>query len=158
MNPFLKLAGNPLKFRFYLLSKIPSAFFTGVRIKSISEAKCAVTVPFKWFTTNPFHSTYFACLSMAAEMSTGALAMMHIYQRTPSVSMLLIEMSGEYYKKATGITTFLCKDGIALRDVVEEAISANGSNTITVQTMGTNEEGELIATFTFTWSFKVRFK
>lgn len=158
MNPFLKLAGNPLKFRIYLLSKIPSAFFAGVRIKSISEAKCAVTVPFKWFTANPFCSTYFACLSMAAEMSTGALAMMHIYQRTPSISMLLVEMSGEYYKKATGITTFLCKDGIALRDAIEEAIAASGSNSITVQTMGTNEAGELIATFNFTWSFKVRLK
>ncbi|HRQ51839.1 MAG TPA: thioesterase, partial [Agriterribacter sp.] len=98
----------------------------------------------------------FACLAMAAEMSTGALALANVYKRTPSVSMLVTEMSGEYYKKATGITSFVCREGIALRDAVEEAIAANGDNMITVQTSGTNEAGEVVAVFHFTWSFKVR--
>ncbi|HRO45153.1 DUF4442 domain-containing protein [Agriterribacter sp.] len=158
MNPFIKLARNPVKFRLFLLFRLPSAYFAGVRIKSISEEKCVVTVPYKWFSKNPFRSTYFACLAMAAEMSTGALALANIYKRSPSVSMLVTEMSGEYYKKATGITSFICRDGIALRDAVEEAIAANGDNIITVQTAGTNEAGEIVAVFNFTWSFKVRRK
>lgn len=158
MNPFIKLARSPVRFRLFLLSRLPSAYFSGIRIKSISEEKCVVTVPYKWFSKNPFRSTYFACLAMAAEMSTGALAMANTYKRTPSVSMLVTGMSGEYYKKATGITSFVCRDGIALRDTIEEAIAANGSNTITVQTTGTNEAGEVIAIFSFTWSFKVRLK
>ncbi len=158
MNSFIKLARNPAKFRLFLLSGLPSAYFAGVRIKSISEEKCVVTVPYKWFSKNPFRSTYFACLAMAAEMSTGALALANIYKRSPSVSMLVTEMSGAYYKKATGITSFVCRDGIALRDAVEEAIAANGDNIITVQTSGTNEAGEVVAVFNFTWSFKVRRK
>ncbi|MCO5238803.1 MAG: DUF4442 domain-containing protein [Chitinophagaceae bacterium] len=158
MNPFIKLARSQVRFRLFLLSRLPSAYFSGIRIKSISEEKCVVTVPYKWFSKNPFRSTYFACLAMAAEMSTGALAMANTYKRTPSVSMLVTGMSGEYYKKATGITSFVCRDGIALRDTIEEAIAANGSNTITVQTTGTNEAGEVIAIFSFTWSFKVRLK
>lgn len=158
MNPFIKLARNPVKFRLFLLSRLPSAYFAGVRIKSISEEKCVVTVPYKWFSKNPFRSTYFACLAMAAEMSTGALALANIYKRSPSVSMLVTEMSGAYYKKATGITFFVCRDGIALRDAIEEAIAANGDNIITVQTSGTNQDGEVVAVFNFTWSFKVRRK
>ncbi len=156
MSPFTALVRNPLKFRLFLFFRIPAAYFSGIRIKSISEEKCVVTVPYTWFTKNPFRSTYFACLAMAAEMSTGALALANIYKRTPSVSMLITEMSGEYYKKATGVTSFVCRDGLALRDAIEEAVSAKGSNMITVQTTGTNEAGELIATFSFTWSFKVR--
>ncbi len=158
MNAFIKLVRNPLKFRIFLLSRLPAAYFSGVRIKSISEEKCVVTVPYKWFSKNPFNSTYFACLAMAAEMSTGALCLANIFKRSPSVSMLLTDMNGAYHKKATGITSFVCRDGIALRDAIEEAIATNGDNMITVQTTGTNEAGELVAVFNFTWSFKVRRK
>ncbi|MGN6492776.1 MAG: DUF4442 domain-containing protein [Agriterribacter sp.] len=156
MNAFIKMVGDPLKFRLFLFTKLPSAYFAGVRIKSITTDKCVVTVPYKWFSTNPFRSTYFACLAMAAEMSTGALAMAHVYKRNPSVSMLITEMSAEYYKKATDITTFVCRDGIAIRDAVEEAIATDGSNVISVKSSGTNAAGELIAEFVFTWSLKVR--
>ena len=158
MNAFMKMVRHPLKFRLFLLFNLPSAYFAGVRIKYISEEKCAVTVPYKWFSKNPFRSTYFACLAMAAEMSTGALTLSHIYKRSPSVSMLITDMTAEYYKKATAVTTFVCRDGIALRDAVEEAIAANGNNIITVKSTGTNEAGEMIAEFFFTWSLKVRNK
>ena len=158
MYAFMKMVRHPLRFRLFLLFNLPSAYFAGVRIKFISEEKCAVTVPYKWFSKNPFRSTYFACLAMAAEMSTGALTLSHIYKRSPSVSMLITDMTAEYYKKATAVTTFVCRDGIALRDAVEEAIAANGNNIITVKSTGTNEAGEMIAEFSFTWSLKVRNK
>jgi hypothetical protein len=158
MNAFMKMVRHPLKFRLFLLFNLPSAYFAGVRIKYISEEKCAVTVPYKWLSKNPFRSTYFACLAMAAEMSTGALTLSHIYKRSPSVSMLITDMTAEYYKKATAVTTFVCRDGIALRDAVEEAIAADGNNIITVKSTGTNEAGEMIAEFSFTWSLKVRNK
>ena len=95
---------------------------------------------------------------MAAEMSTGALCMANVYKRSPSVSMLITDMNAAYYKKATDITSFVCRDGIALRDAVEEAVAAHGDNIITVQATGTNEAGELVAVFNFTWSFRVRTK
>ena len=158
MNAFMSMVKNPLKFKFFLFTKVPAAFFSGVKIKAITEDKCVVTVRYKWFTTNPFKSTYFACLAMAAEMSTGALAMAHIYKRVPSVSMLITDMNAAYYKKATNITSFVCKDGIALRDAIEEAIAVNGTNSITIKSSGTNEAGEVVAEFSFTWSFKVRSK
>lgn len=156
MNAFMTMVRRPLRMRLFLLTHLPAAYFSGIRIKSITEEKCVVTVPYTWFTKNPFKSTYFACLAMAAEMSTGALALSNIHGQKPAVSMLLTEISGEYLKKATGITSFVCRDGIALRDAIEEAVAANGSNVITVNTMGTNETGEIVASFNLTWSFKVK--
>jgi len=78
-----------------------------------------VSIPFKWFSQNPFRSTYFACLSMAAEMSTGALALGHLYKRKPTVSMLVVKTEGEYFKKAVGRTYFTCEDGAAIQSAVE---------------------------------------
>src|SRR5215207_4855643 len=101
-NPagFFSIIKHPLKFRMFLLSSLPSAYFSGVRVKEIDEKKCVVSVPYKWFSKNPFRSTYFACLSMAAEMSTGALAMACLYKRVPAVSMLVISVNSNYIKKA----------------------------------------------------------
>src|ERR687898_975148 len=103
---FIEEMKHPAKFRLFLFTKLPSAYFAGVRIKDISPDKCEVTIPYKWFSQNPFRSTYFACLGMAAEMSTGALAMAHTYKSNPAVSMLVVGLEANYFKKATGLTTF----------------------------------------------------
>ena len=71
-HKFIQMIKHPVKFRMFLFWKLPAAFFSGVRIKEIDEERCVVTVPYKWLTQNPFRSTYFASLGMAAEMSTGA--------------------------------------------------------------------------------------
>ena len=158
MNPgapaFIKLLQHPVKFRMFLFSKLPSAFFAGVRIKEVDEKKCVVTVPYKWFSQNPFRSTYFACLSMAAELSTGSLSMMHIYKRVPPISMLVLKVESEYFKKAVGKTTFICEDGEMIAKLIEESIATGEARTIRVKSTGKNKDGELIAEFYITWSFK----
>ena len=160
MNPstatFIKLLRHPLKLRLFLLSRLPSAFFAGVRVREVDENRCVVTVPYKWFSQNPFRSTYFACLSMAAEMSTGALAMAHLYQRKPPVSMLVLKVESEYFKKATGRTTFVCEDGQLLKQAIEKALATGEPGTVRATSVGTNKEGEVVATFAITWSFKAK--
>ena len=93
---------------------------------------------------------------MAAEMSTGVLAMSHIYKRQPAVSMLVVSMSANYSKKATGLTNFHCNDGPAIKAAVEQAIATGEAQTLTARSIGTNAAGEQIAEFLFTWSFKVK--
>ena len=156
MDEFTRLLRSPMRFKLYLLARIPSAFFSGLRISTADENHCAVTVPFKWFTKNPFRSTYFACLGMAAEMSTGILAMASIYKRTPGVSMLVVSMEANYFKKAVGLTRFTCKDGEAIRQTIEKAIATGEAQTIRAASSGANPAGEIIAEFYITWSFKVR--
>jgi hypothetical protein len=153
---FTKLIKHPVKFRMFLFSKLPSAFFSGVRVKNLDEEKCSVTVPYKWFSQNPFRSTYFACLAMAAEMSTGTLGLMHIHKRKPAVSMLVIKLEANYFKKATGLTTFTCTEGKEIQRAIENTIANGEAQTITAKSVGTNEAGETIAEFFITWSFKVK--
>ncbi len=152
----LKMLKHPVKSRMFLLSRLPNAFFAGVRIKEIDEEHCKVTVPYKWFTKNPFRSTYFACLSMAAEMSTGALSMMHSYKRSLPVSMLVVKVESEYFKKATGKTEFVCSDGLLIKEAVEQAIATGEAKTVRAKSVGKNDEGLWIAEFYVTWSFKVK--
>lgn len=154
---FIRLVKHPFKFRMFLLLKLPSAFFAGVRVRDIDEKQCKVTVPYKWFSQNPFRSTYFACLSMAAEMSTGVLAMAHLHKRNPAVSMLVVKVESEYFKKATGRTTFVCEDGEATLQAIEESIMTGEGRIIRARSVGKNKNGETVAEFYITWSFKAKF-
>lgn len=157
-NKFLVLVNHPFKFRLYLLYKLPAAFFAGIKIKECSQQKCVTSVPYKWLTQNPFRSTYFASLAMASEMSTGMLAQYNTYKSNPSISMLVIKMEANYFKKATGITYFTCEEGLQIANAVNEACSSGEGKTVTVKSIGKNKEGEVIAEFLFTWSFKVKVK
>lgn len=140
----------------FLLTKLPAAFFSGIKIISCNQEKCVTSVPYKWLTRNPFRSTYFASLAMAAEMSTGVLAMSNIYKRNPSVSMLVVGMRADYFKKATGITIFTCADGETIAQAVNKAIQTGESTSILATSNGLDREGNKVAQFEFTWSFKVK--
>lgn len=151
---FIRIMKHPVKFRLFLLFKLPAAFFSGVRIIDIDETKSIVSIPYKWFSQNPFKSTYFACLAMAAEMSTGSLAMMHVRKRNPAVSMLVVKLEAVYFKKATGLTIFTCSAGKQLKETIEKAIATGEGQSFAALSEGVNDKGERIADFYITWSFK----
>ena len=93
---------------------------------------------------------------MAAEMSTGVLALSNVYRRTPPVSMLVVHLEAHYFKKATGLTRFQCTDGPLIRETIEKAIATGESQTIRARSAGANPSGEPLAEFFITWSFKVK--
>jgi hypothetical protein len=93
---------------------------------------------------------------MAAEMSTGALVMARLYKRNPPVSMLVVHLEANYFKKATGRTHFQCTDGPLIREAIEKAIATGEGQTIRARSAGANPSGDPIAEFFITWSFKVR--
>ncbi len=142
--------------RLFLAARLPAALFAGVRIAAISEASCTATVAYSWRSKNPFRSTYFACLAMAAELSTGALAMGAIQNTAPNVSMLLVKMDGGFFKKAAGLTQFTCHEGAAIAAAVLAAHRSGQAQTVLVHSTGQNVAGETVAGFSFTWSFKLR--
>ena len=139
-----------------MLRKLPMGFISGLKIASLDESKAAVAVRFSWVNQNPFLSIYFAVLSMAAELSTGILAFAQIYRRNPSVSMLVIKLEADFYKKAVGKITFICNDGNLIANAVEQTIANGEGITIQCISIGVNEANEQVARFVFTWSFKAK--
>jgi hypothetical protein len=142
----------------FLLFKLPSAFFSGVRLRDIDAKHSIVSVPYKWFSQNPFKSTYFACQAMAAEMSTGVLGLMQLHKRIPAVSMLVVKLEAAYFKKAISRTYFVCEDGELIQTAVDETIATGEARTIRTKSIGKNKEGEVVAEFYITWSFKSKSK
>lgn len=155
-NQFVQKISSPIRFRFFLATKLPAAFFVGLRLNKIDNENCIVGVKCSWFSKNPFRSVYFAAEAMAAEMSTGLLAFGHIFNQPVKVSMLVVKMDAEFHKKGTGKLRFICEDGIAIKNAITETMQTGEGVTITSKSVGVNEKGESVATFNFTWSFKAK--
>lgn len=89
-------------------------------------------------------------------MSTGALAMLHLHNRKPPVSMLVVKVESEYFKKATGRTTFICEDGLLIKQAIEDAVRTGEPQMVRAASTGFNEGNEKVAMFYVTWSFKAK--
>ena len=147
---------SPSKLNTFLFLKLPSAFWSGVRVKSISKEKCVVTVKHRWFNQNPFNSMYFAVQAMAAELTTGALVMMQIKKSGKKISMLVANNNGNFTKKATGRITFTCADGNLIEEAIQKTIATGEGQTIWMKSIGKNEKEEQVSEMNFEWSIKLK--
>jgi acyl-coenzyme A thioesterase PaaI-like protein len=147
---------SPSKMNAFLFLKLPAAFWSGVRVKSISKEQCVATVKHKWFNQNPFKSMYFAVQAMAAELTTGALVMTQIQNSGKNISMLVANNNGNYTKKATGKITFTCNDGHLVEEAIQKAIASGEGQTIWMKSIGQNEKGEQVSEMNFEWTIKLK--
>ena len=136
--------------------KLPLGLFAGLKLDHIDPYRCEVSLPFGWRTQNPFRSIYFAAQCMAAEMSTGALAMLAIESAPHSVSMLVTGMSAEFGKKATERSVFTCENGLDVFNAINHTIETGEGIRQKMITIGRMRNGTEISQFTFEWSFKKR--
>ena len=81
-----------------------------------------------------------------------------VYDNNNSSEIYGGRVEGNYFKKATGIVSFICEDGELIEKMIEESISTNEARTVKTKSIGTNKEGELVAEFYITWSFKGKSK
>jgi len=144
------------KLHLFLLLKLPNAFFSGVRVKSLQENSCITSVKHRWINQNPFGSIYFAVLAMAAELSTGALVLQKIKTSNKKVSMLVTHQKSTFLKKAKGRITFTCTDGKLIDDALKQSIQTGEGASFWMKSIGIDEENEVVTEMEFEWSLKVK--
>jgi Domain of unknown function (DUF4442) len=145
---------NPIGIRALLWSRLPLAAFAGLRVRKLDEEGGKVSLPAGWKTQNPFRSTYFAAQAMAAELSTGAPAMVFVEESGAKLSMLVTGLTAKFSKKATRTVTFAFTDGARMKAAVEEAARTGKAVTFDAKSVGTQDDGTVVAEFEINWSFK----
>ena len=144
---------HPLKWRAFTFGKLPSLALWRVRVRGLGAESCTVTMPYGYRTQNPFRSVYFAAQSGAAELSTGALALLHL-EGQPRASMLVTQFDSKYHKKAAGTLRFVCEDGGAIREAVAGTMADGEPRTTVAYASATLPDGTLASEFWVTWSFR----
>jgi hypothetical protein len=147
---------TPSKLNTFLFFKLPSAYISGVRVKQISTATCTVSVRHRWINQNPFNSMYFAVQAMAAELSTGALVMLHIKNSGKKISMLVANNKGNFSKKAKGRITFTCNDGNLVENAIAKTVATGEGQTFWMKSIGIDEKGDQVSEMDFEWSIRAK--
>ncbi|RAR75484.1 DUF4442 domain-containing protein [Flavobacterium aciduliphilum] len=147
---------SPLKLNSYLFFKLPSAFLCGVRVASITPNQCTTTVKHKWINQNPFQSMYFAVQAMAAELTTGALVLLHIKKSGKNISMLVTNQSSTFSKKARGRITFSCIQGPLITAAIQKTCMTGEGVSLCLTSIGIDAQGDQVCKMEFEWSLRLK--
>ena len=153
---YLKKVNNSFLYRFFLITKLPIAWISGLKVNKVTSEKAQISIRYKYLNQNPFKSMYFACQAMAAEMSTGLLAMGYIDYHSQEISMLVMDLSCKFTKKAVGKIQFVCEDGILVKEAIQKAVDTNEGVLCQMTSVGYDEQGDCVSSFKVTWSFKAK--
>jgi acyl-coenzyme A thioesterase PaaI-like protein len=147
---------SPFKQRLYYLKSLPMGLISGIRLIQLDEERSVAEVPFRWCNKNPFRSMYFAVQSMAAELSTAAPVMLALKGFDADVALIIVDLKAEFIKKARSRIVFTCTDYDKIYHAVAQLQQVEDTAVVVVKTVGRDENGEEVAVFYFTWSFKRR--
>jgi len=156
MKDFRKLANNRFRLNLFFIKHMPMGFLNGMRVVEVDEKHASVSIPYNYLTKNPFHSVYFAVQAMAAELSSGVMAISEVMKAPRKVSMLVFDMKANFTKKARSKLIFTCNDGEALAAAVKKTLETGEGQTVTITSTGIDKDGETVAEFQFTWTFKAK--
>jgi hypothetical protein len=140
----------------WLWRSLPLAAFAGLRVCRLDADGCTVRLPGGWRTRNPFRSTYFAAQAMAAEMSTGAPALVLVADVPASVAWLVVGLKARYAKKVVGDSVFTFEDVAGMKAAIAAAAGGDEAQAFVARSVGRDRADEVVAEFEVTWSFKRR--
>lgn len=142
--------------KFFMFMNLPMGFIAGLKILEITPEKAQISVPNKFINKNPFKSMYFAVQAMAAELSSGIIAISEVAETKKNISMLVLNMKASFTKKARTKVVFTCADGDKIRNAIASSIKTGEGQTVDITSKGIDKEGDTVAEFVFTWTFKLK--
>lgn len=155
---YLKRFKQPFMFRLFLIAKLPIAWLSGLKLKSLTAEKAGVSICYGFWNKNPFKSMYFASQAMAAEMTTGLLALRYVDAHSVKISLLVKDLSSSFKKKAVGNIEFVCEDGLLVKEAVKKAAANDDPVLCVMNSHGYDEQGDCVSSFQITWTFKRKSK
>ena len=147
---------SPIKQKIYFAKNLPMGLICGIKLRSLDETSAVAEVPFRWWNKNPFQSIYFAVLSMAAELSTAAPALLALEAIDADFALIIVDLKAEFVKKSQSRIAFTCSDYEKIHQALMQLKHSGDTGTVLTKTVGRNVMHEEVATFYFTWSFKRR--
>ncbi len=65
-------------------------------------------------------------------------------------------MKASFQKKARTRIAFKCNDGEKIKEAIAKSIQTGEGQTVDVTSTGVDTQGDVVAEFVFTWTFKVK--
>jgi hypothetical protein len=70
--------------------------------------------------------------------------------------MLVTHHQGNFTKKAVGKITFTCSDGELIDGALQRTIQSGEGQTVSMRSVGIDEQGAQVSSYTFEWSVRLK--
>ena len=138
----------------YISVKMPLLALSRSRIRALDLTYAESQLPFALTNRNPFGSMYFAAQLMAAEMSVGALMLLHNENHSQNFSPIVKHIDVLFQRGAYEPITFRCEEGVRVARLLERALrTGERVEDVFTVTGTTKKEGEMFKAH-FTWSVR----
>mgnify|MGYP001181192143 CR=1 FL=1 len=138
------------------LIKVPMIFYCRPKVISTDDNKLVVKIPLNRRTRNHIKTMYFGALCIGADITGGFLAMGPIQESKRKIILLFKDMNVKFLKRAEADVYFTCNDGIAVRELVQQAIKTGSRQNYTLKIIAQTPSisDDIIAEFDLTLSLK----
>ena len=143
--------------RYFGWKKVPLIYFCRPTVVELNKKKAVIKIPYKRRNRNHLNSLYFGALAVGADAAGGLLAMDQIRRSKKKVSLVFKDFKADFLKRPEGDTFFTCNDGLAIGQLVQEAIESGERVNLPLKitaTVPTIFDEEPVAEFILTLSLK----
>lgn len=142
-----------LLMKLFGLTQVPLLFAVRPKVIELSDTRCVVCLPFKRRVKNHLGSVYFGAQAIGADTCVGMLAMDKIQKSQKNISLVFKDFKANFIKRAVGEMLFICDDGKAITELVNEVIETKERRHKTIKAHG-RVHGEIVSEFELTLSLK----
>jgi acyl-coenzyme A thioesterase PaaI-like protein len=141
--------------------KIPMIAYLRPTVQRLDDEQAVIRFKLNRRSRNHLGSMYFGALSVGADLAGGILAMQQIEKSGKPVSLVFGSFKADFHKRPMADVDFVCKDGAAIRDLVQKAIETGERVSMPVTIIATTPSlsgDEAMATMVLELSLKLKDK
>ena len=153
---FSKLTKLTWMIRVFGFSKVPMIYYCRPSVIYNDKEILEIKIPLNRRTKNHVNSMYFGALSVGADITGGFLALPAIQKSGKKINLVFKDFNAKFLKRAESDVHFICKDGLAVNNLVATAIQTQERQNYTLKIIAKTPKisDDIVAEFDLTLSIK----
>lgn len=143
----------------FVASKVPLVLFCGIKVESVRNDTCVVTMKRNWRNRNPYGGAYFAATLAAAEMATGIMVFDELIEQKKKgheIIAAIASVQAKFRRQITSGASFVCHDGGIIREAIQKIEGKQARILVQATVYVTNERGKTVAEIRIDWTLHSR--
>ncbi len=142
--------------RLFGITKVPMIWYCRPKVIEHTDEKIEIRIPFKRRTKNHLGSMYFGVLAVGADITGGFLAMDPIQESGRKITLIFKDFKADFLKRPEGDVHFICRDGLAIKELVKTAASSGERHNykLNIEATVPSLSPDIVAKFELTLSLK----
>tara|TARA_Y100001934_G_C12144669_1_gene674294 strand:+ start:286 stop:765 length:480 start_codon:yes stop_codon:yes gene_type:complete len=153
---FSKITKLTWMIRLFGFTKVAMIAYCRPRVIVFDDTTLEIKIPLNRRTRNHINTMYFGALSVGADITGGFLALPPIQKSKRKIILLFKDFNAKFLKRAESDVHFICKDGEAVKNLVDAAIKTQERQNFKLKIIAKTPKisDDIVAEFELTLSLK----